>query len=123
MSSQVKVAVVGGSGYAGLEMVRLLRKHPAAEMRVAFSTNPNLTFADYLPGPEARGIPVVAVRQLGEWTGELDTVFLATPAEVSIELAPSLLAAGVNVIDLSGAFRLKSGKAEEQSRLTRSGIT
>lgn len=114
VSNQLKVAVVGGSGYAGLEMIRLLRKHPQAEMRVAFSTNPNLTFADYLPGPEARGIPVVAVRQIGEWTGELDTVFLATPAEVSIELAPSLLAEGVNVIDLSGAFRLKFGTETER---------
>ncbi|MCE3011563.1 MAG: N-acetyl-gamma-glutamyl-phosphate reductase [Proteobacteria bacterium] len=82
------VAVVGGSGYSGLELTRLLKKHPKAQLKASVGT---------------RDIDTL-------WTtlSILDTVFLATPAEVSIELAPKILAAGVHVIDLSGAFRLKT---------------
>lgn len=109
-----KVGVVGGSGYAGLELVRLLQKHSHAQIRACFSSNPEFTFGDFLPTQGAQGLPVIDVKQIDAWLPELHTVFLATPAEVSLALAPKILAAGANVIDLSGAFRLQVGTAEEK---------
>lgn len=84
---KIPVAVVGGSGYSGMELARLLKKHPAAELKATFNskTATSMNPADY------------------------KVVFLATPAEVSAELAPKILAAGVSVIDLSGAYRLNFG--------------
>lgn len=111
-----KVGVVGGSGYTGLELVRLLQKHPFAQLRIGFSTNAEFKFADYLPNRAALGIPVAPVSELPQWVHELDTVFLATPADASMKLAPQLLEAGVNVIDLSGAFRLTAGDAETRQK-------
>lgn len=104
----MKVAVVGGSGYAGLELVRLLLKHPIASLRVCFTTQPGLSFSDYLPVRGAKVVPVAPVGDIEKWASELDTVFLATPAEASMDLAPRLLASGAHVVDLSGAFRLGS---------------
>lgn len=82
------VAIVGGSGYSGLELARILKKHPQAQLKSSVGTRD--------------------IDTLWSTLNTLDTVFLATPAEVSMELAPKILAAGVNVIDLSGAFRLKT---------------
>jgi N-acetyl-gamma-glutamyl-phosphate reductase len=113
---KVKVAVVGGSGYTGVEVVRLLEKHPFASLRVCFSSKANFNFKDYLPNLSARSIPVVDLSELDNWAHELNTVFLATPAETSLELAPRLIAKGIHVIDFSGAFRLKEGSPEEQEK-------
>jgi N-acetyl-gamma-glutamyl-phosphate reductase len=119
VKKDVQVGVVGGSGYAGLELVNLLWKHPRAELRVCFSSHPSFSFSDYLPSHAARAIPVVDVKSLSEWAPQLDTVFLATPVEISLDLAPKLLAAGTNVIDLSGAFRLTGGTAQERMQAYR----
>ncbi len=114
-----KVGVVGGSGYAGLELVRLLQKHPHAKIRACFSSNPEFSFGDFLPTQGAQGLPVIDGKDIEAWLPELHTVFLATPAEASLKLAPKALAAGVNVIDLSGAFRLKQGTKEERVKAYR----
>jgi N-acetyl-gamma-glutamyl-phosphate reductase len=99
-------AVVGASGYAGLELTRLLARHP----RLA----PTVLLSDRWAGEAAADrIPLTgraaALRYgaLADAEGvEAEVAFLATPAEVSLELAPKLLARGVRVVDLSGAFRL-----------------
>lgn len=81
------MAIIGGRGYSGQELARLLKHHPLAQLTGSFnSTNvADLKAQDYR------------------------AVFLATPAEVSLELAPKFLAQGLDVIDLSGAFRLPTG--------------
>jgi N-acetyl-gamma-glutamyl-phosphate reductase len=100
------VAVVGASGYSGLELTRILSRHPAARITALYSDRWSAELAgDRLPlqGEVAR----LAYRPLAEGhQAEADWVFLATPAEVSADLAPRLLAKGCRVIDLSGAFRL-----------------
>lgn len=118
--NDIKVGVVGGSGYAGLELVRLLQKHPRAQLRICFSTQSSFKFSDYLPNHNAKGIPVVDAKEIDKWTNELNTVFLATPAEVSLEMTGKLLEKGVNVIDLSGAFRLKESSPELSQELYKS---
>ncbi len=113
-TKEVRVGVIGGSGYAGLELVRLLEKHPKAMLRACFSSNAEFSFRDFLPKHGVHQIPVIDLKELGAWAPELHTIFLATPADVSLKLAPELLKAGANVIDLSGAFRLKEGNAAER---------
>jgi N-acetyl-gamma-glutamyl-phosphate reductase len=80
-----RAAVVGGTGYAGAELVRLLERHRGAELAASWSSSFTIDKVD-----EVRP----------------DVVFLATPNEVSAELAPQLLDRDIKVIDLSGAFRL-----------------
>lgn len=78
-----RVAIAGATGYAGQELVRLLSRHPHATITGAFSS-------------ESFSLDAL----------DADVVFLATPNEVSAEIAPKILARGIKVIDLSGAFRL-----------------
>ncbi|HEX4923073.1 MAG TPA: N-acetyl-gamma-glutamyl-phosphate reductase [Bdellovibrionales bacterium] len=98
-------SVVGARGYAGLETARLLLAHPHAKLTHAFATG-DFRLATLL---QARGASEVASLRDSELLQNLtDVVFLATPAEVSLELAPKIAARGKTVIDLSGAFRLKT---------------
>lgn len=100
------VAIVGASGYSGLELTRILARHPSARVAALFSDRWSAERAgDRLPlqGELER----LAYRPLAEGQGaDAEWVFLATPAEVSADLAPKLLAKGCRVVDLSGAFRL-----------------
>jgi N-acetyl-gamma-glutamyl-phosphate reductase len=101
------VGIVGYRGYSGAELVRILKKHPRAEPVLLEHREEAAPVARVRgPGGTAGGLRTLtcgadAVRSAG-----LDVVFLATPAEVSMELAPALLEAGARVVDLSGAFRL-----------------
>jgi len=115
-NARKKVAVVGARGYSGLELVRLLLQHPEAELAACLANEASsFSLADYLPEHAAAKVPVLPLSRLEELLPSLDTVFLATPAEASLELAPRLLAGGVHVIDLSGAFRLQEGSEAERS--------
>src|SRR5512133_2750341 len=100
-------AIVGASGYTGLELTRLLARHPGLRLAALYSDR----WADELAGARvALGGPAAALRYrpLAEGTdADAEVVFLATPAEVSADLAPRLLARGARVVDLSGAFRLE----------------
>lgn len=106
------VAIVGVRGYSGLELARILLKHPAVELAECFSTDKAYPLSSLLAD---KGAEKIQVRPVSQWNGEASfkTVFLATPAEASLELAPKFLKAGIRVIDLSGAFRLKSSSYSE----------
>ncbi|ACL63972.1 N-acetyl-gamma-glutamyl-phosphate reductase [Anaeromyxobacter dehalogenans 2CP-1] len=100
-------AVIGASGYSGLELTRLLARHPHARLTAIYSDRWSGERAGArlpLPGPAAS----LAYLPLAEGeAADADVVFLATPAEVSADLVPRLLARGAKlVVDLSGAFRL-----------------
>ncbi len=100
------VAVAGASGYSGLELTRILARHPRARLAALTSDRWSGEAAgERLPldGPAAG----LRYRPLAE-SADLDAevVFLATPAEVSLDLVPRLRGRGGRVVDLSGAFRL-----------------
>jgi N-acetyl-gamma-glutamyl-phosphate reductase len=100
---------VGARGYSGLELARLLLAHPAAKLTACFATDPSsftLSNELYIEGAEAVPTLPMSALESDSLTRDFHTIFLATPAEVSLELAPKLVAKGVNVVDLSGAFRL-----------------
>jgi len=100
-----KVGIVGFRGYSGAELVRLLDQHPGVEPILLEHRED----ADIPPVPMAakqhHRVPATAE---AVQTESLALVFLATPAEVSMELAAAFLTAGASVIDLSGAFRFRN---------------
>ena len=106
MMHKYAAAIVGIRGYSGLELARILMKHPHAELVAGFATESTFKLSDYMPEEKAAAVPIFALKELEAMAPKLNTVFLATPANVSAELAPKLLNAGVHAIDLSGAFRL-----------------
>lgn len=112
MKGPRRVAVVGATGYAGLELAKLLLRHPEIERPTFYLRGENaqvrcLTqlFPQLRGGGEApcRPLSVDAIAASGA-----GTAFLATPHEASLELVPELLDAGLRVVDLSGAFRFRN---------------
>ena len=106
--TQILAGIVGVSGYSGMELARLLSRHP--DFTIAFATTDKwagkpLGSKLALP-PAASGLTCLSQEQGRAAFGTAAVVFLCTPPEVSIELAPKILAAGARVVDLSGGFRL-----------------
>ena len=105
------VAVVGVTGYTGLELARILLRHPELPPPVFYvrETNGAKCLAELFP--QFRGWGEAPLRPLSVdaiASSRAGTAFLATPHEVSAEIAPALLDAGLRVVDLSGAFRFRS---------------
>lgn len=109
-SCKLRAAVVGARGYSGLELVRGLLQHPYASLTEAYASKA----FDLAAEIEIAGVENVKVAGEGEVLNtQADVIFLATPAEVSLELAPKILALGKKVIDLSGAFRLQKNNIKD----------
>jgi N-acetyl-gamma-glutamyl-phosphate reductase len=104
------VGILGFRGYSGAELVEILTRHPHAEPVLLEHRE-----ADDRPRPLGNSGPRrIAFSPETLRSNGLAAVLLATPAEVSIDVTPALLAAGAKVIDLSGAFRL--GTVENYQR-------
>ena len=97
-------SVVGARGYTGIETARLLLSHPHVKLTKCFATS-DFSLSKYILDEKAKSVQCLKESEL--MSNLTDYVFLATPAEVSMDLAPKIQAAGSQVIDLSGAFRLK----------------
>ncbi|UFJ40019.1 N-acetyl-gamma-glutamyl-phosphate reductase [Brevibacillus humidisoli] len=107
----IRVGIVGATGYSGVELIRLLSLHPHAHMERLYSSSAEGTsLASVFPHLQQITLPTLQAIDPTAMAAENDVVFLATPAGVSRELSPQLLAAGVKVIDLSGDFRLSSSE-------------
>jgi N-acetyl-gamma-glutamyl-phosphate reductase len=104
------VVVIGASGFSGMELCRLIAAHPSLTLVAAVADSwKGQRLGDRVEIDGAAADLVVRPQaEIDDAAGDATIVALATPAEVSIELAPRLLAAGRRVIDLSGAFRLQS---------------
>jgi N-acetyl-gamma-glutamyl-phosphate reductase len=109
-SSSVSVSVVGARGYSGLELVKLLLRHPGVELQHCFATR-EFRLSDEIMDAKAAQVQCHTDEKL--WDNLTDVVFLATPIEASAELAPKIVARGKTVIDLSGAFRFSKDHAAE----------
>jgi N-acetyl-gamma-glutamyl-phosphate reductase len=111
MKDPQTIAVIGVTGYTGLELASLLVRHPAFPPPVFYVRESNGAKCLSELFPQFRAWGQARVRQLSLETitaSSAGTAFLATPHEVSAEYAPKLRAAGLRVIDLSGAFRFSS---------------
>lgn len=100
--------IVGFRGYSGAELVRLLAHHPQVDPILLEHRKDSEDRPQPLGASPFRRVPCSPEAVQSE---QLAVVFLATPPEVSMDLAPAMLNAGAKVIDLSGAFRLKDTSA------------
>jgi N-acetyl-gamma-glutamyl-phosphate reductase len=99
------VGIVGFRGYSGIELQRILTRHRCVDGVLLEHRQ------DAAPVPQARGsapLRTAAATPEAITAAGVRLVFLATPQEVSLELAPPLLEAGLRVVDLSAAFRLRT---------------
>jgi N-acetyl-gamma-glutamyl-phosphate reductase len=112
MPAKLKTAVLGATGYSGLELTRILLRHPRVEkpalLRRQSDTDVSPNLAEIFPALSGNGsyplqpLSWQALKQQG-----VELLFLATPHEASRALVPEAIAQGLRVIDLSGAWRLK----------------
>ena len=113
MNPKVQTAVVGATGYAGYELARLLLRHPGVERAVFYlrETNGAKCLTEIFPALRGWGeAPVKQFSAEAVASQGAQVAFLATPHEVSLETAPELVQSGLRVVDLSGAFRFRSGE-------------
>jgi N-acetyl-gamma-glutamyl-phosphate reductase len=113
MKDPRQIAVIGVTGYTGFELATLLLRHPVVP-KPTFHVRDTRGFHCLSElFPQLRGWGEASLRTLSPGavaSSSAGTAFLATPHEVSAELAPQLLDAGMRVIDLSGAFRFASAE-------------
>ncbi|MDO4693306.1 MAG: N-acetyl-gamma-glutamyl-phosphate reductase [Eikenella sp.] len=113
-TSPVRAGIVGATGYTGVELLRLLARHP--QVRVAAVTSRSeagVHIADYFPS--LRGVyDLVFQAPDAADLAACDVVFFATPHGVAMRDAPALLEKGVRVVDLSADFRLQDIPAWER---------
>lgn len=99
-----RAGIAGFRGYSGAELVRILDRHPSVEPVLLEHRHDTEPRAQPLKQPRHERLSCTpeSIRD-----ANIAVVFLATPADVSMELATAMLAAGTRVVDLSGAFRLR----------------
>ncbi len=111
----MKVAVIGATGYTGLELVRILTRHPEVEIALITSeTYQGQTFSQVFPAfREILDLELVPLNAR-EVADKAEMAFLCLPHGSSMTAAPELLDMGVRVIDLSGDFRFKDPRVYEE---------
>ena len=107
----VDIAIIGATGYSGQELVRLLSSHPHINTRTLYGSSSRsepIPFHQVAPDQLHRNNDIIHPLDIDALIAHApDIAFLATPHEASAAFAPALVAAGITVIDISGAFRLK----------------
>ncbi len=105
----IRIGIIGGSGYVGGELLRLLLMHPQVEVT---SVTSRQSAGEYIFNvhPNLRGLTQLKFvpQDIAELQKNCDFVFTATPHGGSVNLVPKLLEAGLKVIDMSADYRLKN---------------
>lgn len=102
----LKIGVVGGTGYTGAELLRLLARHPQAELHAVTSRSDAGKRVSDVFGNLRGSIDMKFAEPDPDTLGACDLVFFATPNGTAMKMAPQLLDEGVKVIDLAADFRL-----------------
>ncbi|MFN4063856.1 N-acetyl-gamma-glutamyl-phosphate reductase [Azoarcus communis] len=103
----IKVGVVGGTGYTGVELLRLLARHPGVQLTAITSRGEaGMPVADMFPSLRRR-VDLKFVTPQDAALEQCDVVFFATPNGIAMKQAAELVAAGVRVIDLAADFRIR----------------
>ncbi|HWQ38555.1 MAG TPA: N-acetyl-gamma-glutamyl-phosphate reductase [Burkholderiales bacterium] len=110
----IKVGIVGGTGYTGAELLRILAQHPKASLEVITSRREKgVGVAELFPSLRKR-LDLRFSDADDPRLAQCHLVFFSTPHGVAMEQAPALLEAGVRIIDLAADFRLKDAAAFER---------
>jgi len=115
VTAKLQTAVLGATGYSGLELTRILTRHPQLAKPVLLRRNGDSSapgdLADVFPAMSGNGgYPLQALSWPALKKQGVELLFLATPHDVSRSLVPEALVRGLRVIDLSGAWRLKEAR-------------
>ncbi len=106
-NQKINVGIVGGTGYTGVELLRILSQHPQVELKAITSrSEEGVAVADMFPSLRGK-VDLCFVTPENAALNQCDVVFFATPHGVAMSQAEELLAAGVRVIDLAADFRLQ----------------
>lgn len=104
----INVGVVGGTGYTGIALLRILVKHPDVKLSLVTSrADAGTPVADVYPALRGHTDICFSMPEL-ESLSACDLVFFATPNGIAMKMVPDLLQSGVKVIDLAADFRIKS---------------
>jgi len=105
----MRIGIIGGSGYVGGELLRILLLHPQAEVTMVTSRQSVGEFI-FNVHPNLRGLTQLKFvpQDMAELQKNCDLIFTATPHGGSVNLVPKLLEAGLKIIDMSADFRLKN---------------
>lgn len=114
MSANIKVGIVGGTGYTGIELLRLLARHPKVDIDCITSRSEKGTPVSEM-FPSLRGVLDLSFTEpdINRLT-QCDLVFFATPHNVAMRMMPELMQHNVKVIDLSADFRIKDASLWSQ---------
>ena len=104
----IKVGIVGGTGYTGVELLRLLAQHPNAKLTAITSrSEAGMPVTEMFPN--LRGwIDLKFVEPASAGLDQCDLVFFATPNGIAMKDTPALVKAGVRVVDVAADFRIKN---------------
>lgn len=106
----IKVGIVGGTGYTGVELLRILSKHPQVEL-VAITSRSEAGQAVADMYPNLRGhVDLKFTVPDHDQLAKCDVVFFATPHNVAMQTVPDLVKRGVRIIDLSADFRIRDAE-------------
>lgn len=111
----IKVAIVGASGYTGVELARILCNHPEVELTVATSRQyAGKPLAEVFPNLRNKVSLTCENLHADEIRDRADLIFAAVPHKTAMDLVPTLLDGGKKVVDLSADFRLRDVKTYEE---------
>src|SRR5438270_2351368 len=106
----IKIGIVGGTGYTGVELLRILAQHPEAQV-AAITSRKEVGMRVTEMYPSLRHQPAIGALAFSDPAearlGDCELVFFATPHGVAMSQAPELVKAGTRIIDLAADFRLK----------------
>lgn len=110
----IKVGIVGGTGYTGIELIRLLHAHPEVELSAITSrSEAGRPLAELVPSFIGASSLIFKEPSLPVLQA-CDVVFFATPNGAAMRMAPELISAGIRVIDLAADFRLQDAVSWEK---------
>ncbi len=115
IDKKTRVAIVGASGYTGVELLRILKLHPAVEVTVVTSRQNSGTCVEELfPSLHGYSHLKFTVPDIEAICRQADVVFTAVPHQTAMAVVPGFLEAGLKVIDLSADFRIRDQAVYEK---------
>jgi N-acetyl-gamma-glutamyl-phosphate reductase len=107
----MKAAIIGATGFGGIELIRLLQNHPTVDVySIHSSSQAGIALSDVYPHAQFKKDLILEDIDPVEISKNVDIVFLATPPGISANLTPKFLKEDVRIIDLSGDYRLKNSE-------------